>query len=526
MLECVRTGLGNRFFLGRAFGTCREVIRYLLCSRMSTRLSGKWIWQALVLACAFMCLSEPVHGSPFLERLQISSPESPFSTRSANRGLTAAYFHPARVPLDRLRVSSAVVSLYQSHTLTFKQRPAGFDISGSVYRSRSVSMESDLGRIKPIATGELPYQARRADRQAHRAETLVLGLSTPVIVDTLGIAMVATLPVGLLQTQRPFFPDERSQFFDGRLYPELYRDRLESSTVALSANCRIAEWLSFGMGIALSNHSRSVPQVYIPDAGDQERTLTNAQIEVTPTLAPFGSVNVKPFLNNPVSLSLTVHSPSESRLTGRGQLRFWEFEYPEGQNFLKQTFDLIFQSQPLRLGVGLDADFRLGSGGLSLYADGVWSRWSTYKNRHGERGIDWSNTVDLKAGLTYQIESNRFGLGAAYFPTPVPSQAGRTNYVDSSRVAGQIGWLRDVSVGENQLSFGIGLQFQRLIERRHSKSPDARNPILDEFPESRDLRTGELNQDSVGTQTNNPGFPGYSHAGYLVTTMVNVGLEL
>ncbi|MEE2756938.1 MAG: hypothetical protein VYA30_09765 [Myxococcota bacterium] len=481
----------------------------------------------LLTLCGVMCcVFGKAHGSPFLERLQLDSVDKPFAARSLGAGTATPYFHPARIPLDRLRMSAAIVSLYQSHSIKFDDRPDGYDVAHSVYRSRAVDDYDGLDRVKPVATSELPYNRRRTDALAQRTETLVLGLSAPIVVDSLGVALVATLPVGLLQTQRPFFVDERSQFFDGRLYPELYRDRLESSTVALAATYRLGSWLSVGGGVSLANHSRSVPQVYVPDAGDQERTLTNAQIEVVPTLAPFGSINVHPFTGYPVTFSMTVHGPSESRLTGRGQLRFWEFDYPEGQTFLNQRFDLVFLYQPLRAGIGLDTLVDIGAGTLAIYGDLVWSDWSRYRNRHGESAGNWSDTVDIKGGLAYEFGASSLGLGAAYFPTPVPRQVGRTNYVDSARVGTQLGWQRRFRLERRRISIGIGLQYQHLLQRGHKKSPDAQDPILDEFPESRDLRTGRLNSDSLGLQTNNPGFPGYSHRGYLMTGMLQLGIEL
>ena len=46
------------------------------------------------------------------------------------------------------------------------------------------------------------------------------------------MGLLGVVPVGFLQTQRPNYVDERSQFFGGRLTPERYGDRLESAQVA------------------------------------------------------------------------------------------------------------------------------------------------------------------------------------------------------------------------------------------------------------------------------------------------------
>jgi hypothetical protein len=41
--------------------------------------------------------------------------------------------------------------------------------------------------------------------------------------------------------------------------------------------------------------------------------------------------------------------------------------------------------------------------------------------------------------------------------------------------------------------------------------------VVDEFPESVDLMTGETLADAVGFQSNNPGYPGYASEGWLFT---------
>jgi len=49
-----------------------------------------------------------------------------------------------------------------------------------------------------------------------------------------------------------------------------------------------------------------------------------------------------------------------------------------------------------------------------------------------------------------------------------------------------------------------------------TKRADAAHPVLDEFPDSVDLRTNESIAASAGLQTNNPGYPGFSSEGWLM----------
>ena len=136
----------------------------------------------------------------------------------------------------------------------------------------------------------------------------------------------------------------------------------------------------------MMNRSSSAPQIYIPDAGNQEQVETNPQIEVRPTFAPHFGLVYRPLGTSKLEVSSSVHLPSQAPLTGRGELRFWDFEYPEGATELKQPFDLMFLDEPLRISLGLKGTISLSSNrNLELYGDLLWAEWSTYTDRHVER---------------------------------------------------------------------------------------------------------------------------------------------
>ena len=156
----------------------------------------------------------------------------------------------------------------------------------------------------------------------------------------------------------------------------------------------------------------------------------------------------------------------------------------------------------------------------------LWSQWSAYRNRQGERAADWSNTVDVKVGLTPHFGVHEFGIGVGFFPTPVPEQTGRTNYVDTSRLAIQIGWGSEIEYQDKVIRIGLGLQGQRLLQRKHVKRLDAVDAVVDEFPDSVDLQTGVRIAESSGLQTNNAGFPGFGYEGWLWATMLQIGVGL
>ena len=57
------------------------------------------------------------------------------------------------------------------------------------------------------------------------------------------------------------------------------------------------------------------------------------------------------------------------------------------------------------------------------------------------------------------------------------------------------------------------MQAHYLPTRTDQKDQRALDPVIDEFPSSVDGVSGELIEESIGLQTNNPGFPGYTSSG-------------
>ena len=130
------------------------------------------------------------------------------------------------------------------------------------------------------------------------------------------------------------------QYFGEGLNFEFMGDRLESMMATVGLSFQVMPRLSVGLGGTLLNHASSVPQIYIPDASNQEDAQTTPIIEVEPTIAPHFGVHWA--VSDQIDVSGALHMASDSRLTGNGRLRFWEFEYPEGQNQLNQPLTSSF----------------------------------------------------------------------------------------------------------------------------------------------------------------------------------------
>ena len=356
----------------------------------------------------------------------------------------------------------------------------------------------------------------------------MIGFVTKLFDHKLALGMTAILPVGVFQEQSPFYVDERAQFFSNRLDFELLGDRFKVTTFALAIAYQIHESLSLGVGGSLANNLLSVPQIYLKDAGDQEDAETNPQTRVEAIMSPYVGLV---YHRTHFELSSSVHFPSKTTLEGKGELRFWDFEYPGEQTYLKQDFSLTFLDQPLRINVAPKLRFDLPHIALEVYGDLAWTRWSTYTSRQNHQPNNWVDTLSARFGSSIGLGAHRFGVGLMYEPTPVPNQIGRTNYVDNARLGGQIGWSWRPIKALSELEIGLGLQVQRLLERVHVKASYdptdvSGEGLLDEVPdEAIDVINNQSLASAQGLQTNNLGFPSYTHGGWLNSLVFTVGFS-
>jgi hypothetical protein len=124
-----------------------------------------------------------------------------------------------------------------------------------------------------------------------------------------------------------------------------------------------------------------------------------------------------------------------------------------------------------------------------------------------------------------------------YEPSPVPDQTGRTNYVDNDRLGGALGFDYAFQFLSGKLRAGIQMQVHRFLPRRTRKHaaysmgmtrPDL---VIDEVPDDAtagiDPVTGvpRFLDGREGLQTNNPGWPGFFSAGWILGGSCHVTLN-
>jgi hypothetical protein len=202
-------------------------------------------------------------------------------------------------------------------------------------------------------------------------------------------------------------------------------------------------------------------------------------------------------------------------------LRFWNYTYPDDDDFVRQTYIFSQAYQPLRAGIGAAwAPHRDSSqeGGWEVGAQAVLRRWSQYRDRHGERPADpFDNAIEVSVGAAAASRIGRLAVDVGFVPSPVPPQTGRSNYVDNDRLTTMTGIETPLTMFGSQTEIGAYLQAQLLLPRQVTKRSVTRHPVLDEFPDaSVSYLTGEPLPEAAGLQTNNPGYPGFESSGWMV----------
>jgi hypothetical protein len=330
--------------------------------------------------------------------------------------------------------------------------------------------------------------------------------------------------------QKGFYPDEREQYFSNQLHFELLGDRLAVSSITFAVGSQLADWISIGGGIDVSIFTQTKVTVYVPNGADQSAMLMAQDIHTDSRFNPYVGATLHPTQRS--SVIATVHLSSANDTEGENDLRFWNYgQYPDGQNYVKQTYTFAQGSEPLRIGLGGSFHGPLREDGLAAWEVGaqlLWQRWSQYRNRiivtnlklggYGEHPPDsWSNTISYTVGGGFLWRDRHVTMDLGYVPSPVPDQTGRTNYVDNSRLVASLGIEGPVRFLGKDLEAGVTLFGSVFLPRDVTKDPNAAHPVLDEYPDTAvDLRTGLPAEGTAGLQTNNPGYPGFKSTGYMV----------
>ncbi len=161
-----------------------------------------------------------------------------------------------------------------------------------------------------------------------------------------------------------------------------------------------------------------------------------------------------------------------------------------------------------------------------MSADGVWFRWSEYLDNQAVGGRGFNDTVSVRASAQWQSAVGRqLRLGVAWEPSPVPTQDGRTNFVDNDRLVVSVGGGHEITVRGRAVELSWFAQVHSLLTRKTVKKElesypacdDGGASLCDELPDDLPRTdTGQETADHAGLQTGNPGFPGWHSWGTLL----------
>lgn len=461
-------------------------------------------------------VTSTAQGSSVLETIGAPGTGNGFTARVLSQGADVAYFNPALLPDAAPSLSFGVLVLGNWSRIRLSQRPASVDVPDSVYEADLVRTHSGNMQFWPQPTSQLLNQ--RSDTRTNELTTYAaLGMVRPLVNDSrLVFGFYALIPATGFLHQDSFFSDEREQYFSNQLHSELLGDRLRVPTLVASLGGRIFKSLSWGAGVDIGMATRTQMQIYVPNAADQRTLLLVPKIDTTIAASPFIGLAMQPWQRT--WATLTVHAPKSWDTSGENRIRFWDYTYPSGETAVVQSYELTQGSEPLRIGLGLSQSGHLGATEWRLGLEGLWTQWSRYRDRHGERPeLGWQDTMNLGLGWVLERARRRFigELGVA--PSPVPDQNGRSNYVDNTRWGTSLGVELPFSYLTTDYAVGAFLQAQFMLPRSTAKESTVGYPVKDEFPDgSVDRIKGTPLPGAAGLQTNNPGYPGYTSYGMML----------
>lgn len=471
---------------------------------------------------AVIMATSPALASPILELIG-GLGGGGFNAHVVGVGPDATYFNPALLPDQANSVDVFVFGIGNTLSIDVNDRPAEADLASSIYDAWLSDGAGGISPLEnpPLATGDLPQ--RQADNGLTGFRSYAaFGVVKQILRDKLVFGFYGAVPTGQIQSHNVFYNDEREQFFSNSLRFELYDDRLALSTFAFAFGSKITDRLSIGLGFVGAIDTAATTPVYVPDGADLSNVYLGQQLSVDTKLAPhFGAaLNVHKY----VRVTAAVHTPSQVTVVGSNDIRL-----PNGA-INQQEFTFTHGYDPLTIGIGASVDtFDCRKKRISVVGSVKWRNWSSYLDRHSDRPTaPWKDTFVVSLGGRYRLADTEIFTDMVYAPTPVPEQTGRENYVDNTRIGITAGINADAKLLGTELRGGFFIQAHRLLERSVTKDPNAANPVIDEFPDnSVDPFTDPdvLLPEAQGLQTNNPGYPGYSHGGFIVAAGVNARLE-
>ncbi len=419
-----------------------------------------------------------------------------------------------------------------------KDRSSGFDVPEAVYRT-----DEDDWWDRPIPTDLLTHP-RDDTKNLSPTYTLNIAAIGSFDVPGLRVGLGATMPLPTMIDFKAWYNDEREQHFSNRLHFERFGEFDHLFTFYPAASYAPMDWLSLGLALKFDLAMALGTGMYLPQGDQWEYAYSAPSGSVTPALRPIAALAFR----TPIGLNFGVVYKHVSYMDVDldVQIRLWNVEEGQNgpQNQFNQSYRFVVGYEPIEVALGAAYEH----GVFTIEAGAAWQHWSAYIDRHGN---DWTHpTVNEETpqdnwkdptfsdvftvhggGEVWVADFAALRAGIAYYPSPMPDQTGRYNYVDNDLLLYSLGAGFRFQILGRTMTVDVAAQLFHMRELVVNKSlpDDLQTPeggLVDEVPDGMtDYETGEEIPGSDGLQTNNPGFPGYTVGGVLLNMAVMVGME-
>jgi hypothetical protein len=481
-----------------------------------------------------MAVSRAADASPLFELTGGVQGQGGLNARAVEGGAASAYFNPALLPSAEAGLDIGLLVLSDEIGIRVGARPAGADIpvaaAGAQFPNDPLRHNGiptqwlERGSTQPLI-GARPRQAGGSGHNLRAYQ--VFGFVHKFFEGRLALGVYALVPYGTFTSASAFYSDEREQYFTNSLHAELYSDRLLATSVAFATGFQLTNNLSIGVSATLGLKATATSPAYLKSIGAFQDILLSANTSVNTSLSPHLGAVYR--MTDRWNLSATVHTSQKFQVDAQ-----FKFLVVTGENNgvdegagVSFTHDYL----PWKISAGTSYEIvRTNETSLAVVGSALYARWSDYVDRHDHAptgAYGWYDTLEGSAGLRYKRGPFRALFDAAYQPSPVPDQTGRTNYVDNDRLSGGLGFDYAFPFLSGRLRAGVQMQVHRFLPRRTSKlaaySTGLTRPdlVIDEIPDDatagNDPVTGAPRplEGREGLQTNNPGWPGFFSAGWI-----------
>jgi long-chain fatty acid transport protein len=486
-------------------------------------------------ALGSLALARAVTASPVFELTGGVQGQGGFNARSVEAGAASAYFNPAFLPDVEAGFETGVFVLADEIGIRGAARPLGADVpvgaAGAQFPNDPLPHNGIPTEWLQRGSTQPPIAARprQAGGSSHDQRAYqVVGLVLKFFEGRLGLGIYGMIPYGTFTTASAFYSDEREQYFSNSLHAELYSDRLTATSLAFATGLKLTDALSIGLSATLALKATAGSPVYLKSIGAFENILLDSNVAVNMALSPhFGALYR---LTERWHVSATVHTPQKFEVDAK-----FKFLVITGEtNGVEEGAQVSFTHDylPWKISAGSAYDVvRTKETRLAVVGTALFARWSDYVDRHGQRPAGqyaWYDTLGVSAGMRYEQGPFRGLVDAAFEPTPVPDQTGRTNYVDNDRLGAALGFDYAFQFLGGKLRAGAGVQVHRFLPRRtykiaaYSTGMSRPDLVIDEVPDDATAGTDPVTgvarplAGREGLQTNNPGWPGFFSAGWIL----------